>query len=168
MILSTTDVVGLYPNITHSEGLTSLQRFLKLRDNKQISCDTFIELAEIVLKNNIFEFDEKTFKSARGIAIGIKFAPPYADLFIAYLEEKILNVFEEKPMIWWRYIDNIFLNLGTCRKSLEKFLNKLNNFHLTIKFTVEYSKETINFLDVNIRLVGGSLCLLTLWIHTSF
>ena len=24
-----------------------------------------------------------------------------------------------------------------------------------MKFTAEYSKETINFLDVNIRLVGG-------------
>ena len=32
------------------------------RDNKQISSDTLIELVEIVLKNNIFEFDEKTFK----------------------------------------------------------------------------------------------------------
>ena len=38
-------------------------------------------------------------------------------------------------------------------ESLEKFINKLNSFHPTIKFTAEYSKETINFLDV--RLVGG-------------
>ena len=57
-ILCTIDVVGLYPNIPHSEGLTALQMFLELRDNKQISSDTIIELAEIVLKNNIFEFDE--------------------------------------------------------------------------------------------------------------
>ena len=40
-------------------------------------------------------------------------------------------------------------------ESLE--LNKLNSFHLTIKFTAEYSKETINFLDVNVRLVGVDL-----------
>ena len=32
----TIDVVGLYPNIPHSEGLTSLQRVLELRDNKQL------------------------------------------------------------------------------------------------------------------------------------
>ena len=37
----------------------------------------------------------------------------------------------------------------------KKFLNELKSFHPTIKFTAEYSKETINFLDVNIRLVGG-------------
>ena len=107
-ILSTTDVAGLYPNILRSERLTSLRRFLELRDNKQISSDTLIELAEIVLKNNIFEFDEKTFRQVHGTATGTKFAPPYAILFMADLEEKILSAFEEKPMIWWRYIDDIF------------------------------------------------------------
>ena len=35
-ILRTIDVVGLYHNIPHSEGLTSLRRVLELRDNKQI------------------------------------------------------------------------------------------------------------------------------------
>ena len=114
---------------------------MELRDNKHISSDTFIELAEIVLKNNIFEFDEKTFKQVRGTAIGTKFAPPYAILFMADLEEKILNAFEEKPMIWWRYIDDIFFIWEHGEESLEKFLNKLNSFHPIIKFTAEYSKE---------------------------
>ena len=53
-ILCTADVVGLYPNIPHSEGLTSLRRVLELRDNKQISSDTLVELAEIVLKKQNF------------------------------------------------------------------------------------------------------------------
>ena len=44
--------------------------------------------------------------------------------------------------------------LGNMEKNIwEKFLNKLNVFHPTVKFTAKYSKETINFLDVNIRLV---------------
>ena len=129
-ILSTTDVVGLYPNIPQSEGLTSLRRFLELRDSIQISSDTLIELAKIVLKNNIFEFDEKTFKQVRGTAIGTKFAPLYAILFMADIVEKIISDFEEKPMIRWRYIDDIFL-LGNMEKNFwKKFLNKLNSFHL--------------------------------------
>ena len=56
------DVVGLYPNIPHGEGLDFLRRFLETRANKQILNDTLTELAEAVLKNNIFEFEEKTFK----------------------------------------------------------------------------------------------------------
>ena len=59
-ILCTIDVVGLYPNILHSKGLTSFRRFLELTDNKQISSDTLTELAEIMPENNIFEFNEKT------------------------------------------------------------------------------------------------------------
>ena len=37
-------------------------------------------------------------------------------------------------MMWWRYIDNIFLFGEHGEQSLEKILNKLNSFHLTIKF----------------------------------
>ena len=109
----------------------------------------------MVLKNNIFQFDEKTFKQVRGTAIGTKFALPYAILFMADLEENILSASEKKFMIWWRYIDNIFFIWEHGEESLEKFLNKLNSFHPTIKFIPEYSKETINFLDVNITLIGG-------------
>ena len=95
-ILCTMDVVGLYPNIPHGEGLASLYKFLETRENKQISSDTLAELAEIVLKNNIFEFDEKTFKQKRGTAIGTQFAPPYAILYMADLEEKLLEIFEKE------------------------------------------------------------------------
>ena len=45
-ILCTMDVVGLYPNIPHGEGLASLYKFLETRENKQISSDTLAELAE--------------------------------------------------------------------------------------------------------------------------
>ena len=76
---------------------------------------------------------------------------------MADLDEKILNAFEEKPMIWWKYIDDIFFIWEHGEESLEKFLKKLNTFHPTIKFTAEYLKEAINFLDVNVRLVEGEL-----------
>ena len=46
------------------------------------------EPAELVLKSNIFEFDEKTYKQMHGTAISTKFASPYAILFLAAIEEK--------------------------------------------------------------------------------
>ena len=69
---------------------------MKTREYKQISSDTLAELAEIVLRNNIFESDKKIFKQKRGPAIGTKFAPSYAILFMADLEEKMLEIFEKK------------------------------------------------------------------------
>ena len=54
---------------------------------------------------------------------------------MADLEDKILSAFEEKPMMRWRYIDDIFFIWEYGDESLEKFLNKLNSFHPKIKFT---------------------------------
>ena len=107
-ILCTIDVVGLYPNIPHEEGLASLRKFLDARAEKKVTTETLLELAEIVLKNNIFQFNEKTLKQLRGTAIGTKFAPPYAIIFMADLEERILEDVELHSRIWWRYIDEIF------------------------------------------------------------
>ena len=70
-----------------------------------------IELLELVLKNNIFEFFDKTYKQIRGTAIGTKFAPPYAVLFMAALEEKILNKVKKKQNVWWRYVDLIIAKI---------------------------------------------------------
>ena len=44
---------------------------------KYISSDTLCDLAEVVLKNNIFKFGKKTLKEKRETAIGTKFAPPF-------------------------------------------------------------------------------------------
>ena len=95
LIRCTMDVVDLHPNIPHGESIVSLYKFLKTRESKQISSGTLAKLAKVVLKNNIFELDEKTFKQKRGTTIGTKFAPPCAILFMADLEEKTLKIFEK-------------------------------------------------------------------------
>ena len=88
---------GLYPNIPHDEGLAFLKDFLDSRVDKQVTTDTLIELAELVLKNNIFEFSDKSYKQICGMVIATKFAPPYSVLFMTALEEKILNKDKKKP-----------------------------------------------------------------------
>ena len=92
---------------------------------------------------------------------------------MADLEEKVLRkiTFEEKSVIWWRYIEDIFFITEHGEECLERFVEKLNNFHSTIEFAAEYSNGNKNFLDLDIRLVDGELmkiCLLNLPIHISF
>ena len=74
-VLWAIDVAGLCSNIPHSQGRATLQKFLELRDYKQISSD--------YIKKNIFEFDEKASKQIRGATIETKFTPSYAILFMA-------------------------------------------------------------------------------------
>ena len=63
-----------------------------------MTTEFLLELAEIVLKN-IFQLNEKNLKQFRGTAIGTKFAPPYAIIFMADLEERILEDIELQPRI---------------------------------------------------------------------
>ena len=51
IILCTVDVVGLYPNIPHDEGLSALRKRLDLRQEKDVTTSIQVELAEVVLKN---------------------------------------------------------------------------------------------------------------------
>ena len=98
---------------------------------------------------------KKTFKQKRGTAIGTEFAPPYAILDMADLKEKLEETIEKKTMIWWRYIDDTFFIWEHGEKSLREFIDHVNLFHPTIKHTAEYSKEEVNFLDLNIILIDG-------------
>ena len=156
-ILCTIDVVGLYPNIPHEDGLVAMRKALDEREDKTVSKDSLIELTECVLKNNIFEHNTSFYKQLRGTAIGTKMAPPYAILFMGDLEEKILKDCDKKPLTWWRYIDDIFMLWQHGKKELENFLEFLNCYHPTIKFTADYSREEIHFLDVSVRKTNKQL-----------
>ena len=63
------------------------------------------------------------------------------------LEEKIFKDCDKKPLTWWQYI-YIFMLWQHGEKELEKFLEFLNCYHPTIKFTADYSWEEIHFLHV--------------------
>ena len=76
---------------------------------------------------------------------------------MADFEKKNSESFEKKPMIWWRYIDDIFFIWEHGEESLKIFIEQVNMFHSTIKFTDEYSKEEAIFLNVNIKLIDGEL-----------
>ena len=156
-LLCTVDVVGLYPNIPHEDGLEALKSVLDDRKDKSVSTETLLELTECVLKNNIFEHNSQVFRQLQGTAIGTKMAPSYAILFMSKLEQKLLETSTLKPTVWWRYIDDIFFLWDHGEESLKDFIQHLNSVHPTIKFTAEYSKDTINFLDVKVSKQGTRL-----------
>ena len=42
-------------------------------------------------------------------------------------------------------------------ESLKEFINEINSFYPTIKFTADWSREKLNFLDVEATLKNGVL-----------
>ena len=56
-ILVTADVVRLYTRISHKAGLRALKEVLDRREEKKISTEDLVKIAEFVLQNNYFEFN---------------------------------------------------------------------------------------------------------------
>ena len=68
------------------------------------------------------------------------------------------------PFIWLRYIDDIFMLWTHGPSSLTTFLQYINTFHPTIKFSHQQSRTSINFLDTTILLTTQRTLQSTLYI----
>ena len=79
--------------------------------------------------------------------MGTRCAPNYAIIFMAEIEEEFLKSQTKVPRIWLRFIDDIFMVWNHTREELDKFTTDLNEFHPTIKFTMETSEFGLPFLD---------------------
>ena len=156
-LLVTADVVGLYPSIPHQAGLSTLKEALDKRLLKKIPTDDLIKMAELVLSNNFFEFNSDTFQQISGTAIGTKCAPPHACIYMDQAEQKFLATQIDQPLIWLRYIDDIFFIWTHGEKELEKFMSSFNSFFPNLKFTYESSKKDISFLDLQFSLSKNKL-----------
>ena len=56
-----------------------------------------------------------------------------------------------QPLVWFRYINDIFFIWTHDKDKLVKFLDDLNSFNNNIKFTHESSKENVIFLDLIVK-----------------
>ena len=114
-------------------------------------------MAEFVLKNNYFEFKGQVKHQISCTAVGTKFAPTYACIFMDEIETKFLQTQEFHLLVWFTYIDDVFFIWTFGPDKLVSFMTELDNYHLSIKFTYESNKENITFLDLNVTLSGNKL-----------
>ena len=82
-------------------------------------------MAEFVLKSNIFEFNGNVKQQVAGTAIGTKFAPLYACIYMDEVETEIVKKQELNPLVWFRCMIDIFF---IWNHSDDKLLENLNKF----------------------------------------
>ena len=156
-LLVSLDVKSLYTNIPQQEGIETCKSFLNQRPDQTIPTSFITNLLEHILGMNHFTFNDKHYLQILGTAMGTRVAPTFANLFMADLENKFLNTCTLKPLIWLRYIDDIFCLWTHGTEELNKFIDNINNFHNTIKFTHTYSHDSMSFLDVLLNIKDGSI-----------
>ena len=151
-ILTSIDVSSLYTNIPHDEGKRFAMEALANSDPTpgQPPPEVIGELIDLVLKNNIFEFDGKHYLQIQGTAMGTKMAPAYANLFMGKIEDQLRSIGGDNILLWKRFIDDIFLVWTGTEDELRMFLSDINKVHRTIQFTWEISHSEITFLDTTL------------------
>ena len=143
------DVSSFYTNIPQEEGIAIVcETYEKFHDrNPPLAPHLLKEMLGLILKENYFQFSGKDYLQIHGMAMGSKMAVVFANVFMAKIEQAILRQNKEKPLVWKRFIDNIFRLWDT--KKEEIFIAKANAYHHTIKFTAEVS-EIETFLDTTV------------------
>ena len=82
--------------------------------------------------------------------MGIKTAVAFSVSFMTDLEKRLLAASPLKPLVWKRFIDDIFSLWNIPIAVVSIFVNFTNSFHTTIKFTCEMSSEHTVFLNTEV------------------
>lgn len=89
------------------------------------------------------------------MAMGPKNACSYADLAMGIIDEKARFGGAIRPMLQWRYRDDIFDLWTHDVPKLLEFTAYINSLYPTIKFELVYSECNLNMLDLALHLQDG-------------
>ena len=103
-------------------------------------------------------FNSRNYLQTKGGAMGTICAPSYTNIFMDHFEKKLIYPFINGfPLIYLRFIDDIFLIWIGNKKDLMKFLNELNTKHESIKFKYQISHTRITNLDTDVYIKNNKL-----------
>ena len=121
----------------------------------------------MILKSNTFPFSNEYYRQITGTAMRTSMVPNYANLFMDTFEQNLLRDYSQKtglsPLVWFRFIDDIFFIWTGNKDALDHFISftdnysKYKNMKFKIKFEIHLSINEVHFLDVTISLKHGKL-----------
>ena len=148
-LLITLDVENMYTNINHTDGIEAVLEAFGDSENDDLL--PFIkQLLQVILENNDFEFNSKTYLQKSGVSMGIRFAPSFANIFMAKWENDALQKYPLSPLFFGRFLDDIFLIWTHGIAKFHEFLQVLNDHHPTINLKATISETEVNFLDTTV------------------
>ena len=104
----------------------------------------------LIPQENSFKFTNKHFLQPNGTTMGTKAAVGFVNIFMAKIENQILQQSKHKPPEWVRFIDDIASFWDVSVDEVKQFIEEANRFHPTIKFTASISYTEATFLDTTI------------------
>ena len=163
--LITIDAEAMYSNIDTDFAIETLRRWFELHENdvgKNFPVEFILKGLELVMKNNIFNFGDTSFRQKIGTAMGTSPACMLATIFFSYCEEtRICNRATYHGLLFYRRLidDALAIQLQTPG-SHATLLNDFNTFGpegRRLNWISSGPRESVNFLDLTLELVDGRL-----------
>ena len=155
------DVVSLFTNVPLLETIDIVIKCVYGRKSittPPFDKDIFRKML-LLCSQSYFMYNDTLYQQVNGVSMGGPLAPSLANIFLAYLENELLDNAESNcsffPKLFLRYVDDCFA-LFDCSDHAYLFLDLLNNLHPSITFTVERNNDCMPFLDVNVRIESNS------------
>ena len=187
--LVTADAVSMYTNIDTNHGLDTLKKWFQLHAHELphgYPTDMVLEAVELVMRNNVFQFDDTYWLQLTGTAMGTSLACIYATIYFSYHEEtRIIPTYSlgivspdaatpvplrpaptsmDSPLLLHaRLIDDAFQIWDLAKLPANARYNFVSHMEHEMKFgalswDVEVPARSVNFLDLTIAIeTDGSI-----------
>ena len=150
------DITNMFTNCGIDELLEAVKNaydnYDKIKFNiRSPPTEDLIYLLQLILENNVFDFNGQLFKQTIGAAIGAVPSPEICDILMFKIMKEILSKFTHRKNIFFygRYRDDGFLIHHGPTEELHEFFKMANSHHPLLKFTYEISNTSVNFLDLH-------------------
>ena len=163
----TYDVEAMYDHIQLTDAIIVIQfwlnHFKEELPKNFYNHDLLLKTLELIMSENVFQYNDMYFLQKIGIAMGTNVAPPYAELYYAYHEFKILFPKYPEIQLLTRFIDDGFVawyNKNNPFNQNWKTDERFNSFVADLSFNTLMFTNTLPtdkqiFMDLEITLTRG-------------
>ena len=150
-ILGSLDVESLFTNVPIDDTIEIICKYCYKNLNippPKIPEKILKDILRLCTKEFVFKCPQgNLYQQIDGIAMGSPLGPTFANFYMGNIENMILDELDDKPLIYCRYVDDIFM-LSKNISQFDDLRSKFEN-NSVLKFTTELNiNDKLPFLDV--------------------
>ena len=146
----TADINSLYTNMHIDRSVDCVRQALRENPELDRPDEHLLKLLDLTMRTNDFEFNGEYFLQILGTAMGKRYAPSLANIYLREFDKKATEGFRIKPKFYFRYLDDIFFIWEGGEGELKEYEKYLNSLIPDITISLEYNRTQNNFLDTTI------------------
>ena len=148
-VIATADVCSLYPRIPTDWGVRVVKAYLLRRGVSQEFATVISTALKIVLKSNIFRFQDQLYVQRNGTAMGTNCAVDYATIVLIVVESNTRVCFAG-IFLYYRYIDDLVVVAATQAHADAFFITWQSIRPADFVLEIENGPDHVDFLNITI------------------